>query len=121
MNLRIAIVISMLSIAGCASQDSRAASSKAKKSPTASTQEECATVGGTWRKVGMLRTEACDIPTKDAGKACRDSAECESVCVADPDASGDGVNGHCYRSYLTVGTCLTLVRDGKVDTAQCAD
>lgn len=121
MNIKLTIVLSILLATGCASLDSRAAASKAKKAPAASTPEQCAAAGGTWRKVGMLRTEVCDIPTKDAGKACRDSAECESVCVASEGPTSGAVTGQCYRSYLTTGTCLALVHKGKVESAQCAD
>lgn len=122
MNLTLSIALAIVFASGCASPDSRAAASKAKKVPTASTPAQCATLGGTWRRVGMLRTEVCDVPTGDGGKACRDSSECESVCVAPSEGAAAGaVTGQCYRSYLTTGTCLALVRNGQVESAQCAD
>jgi len=74
------------------------------------------------RRVGLRQLDACDVPTKDAGKVCRDSRDCESLCVAGSGAKADEpVVGACYRSYLTVGTCLSDVRDGRIVSAQCSD
>ena len=95
-----------------------------KKKPRAApkTAEACAAAGGTWRKVGMLREELCDVPTLDAGKPCKSSTECESACVAREGADlTKPVTGACYKSLVLVGTCLTRVENGKVDSAQCAD
>lgn len=89
---------------------------------TPSTAEECSRRGGTWRRAGMMRLEVCDLPTRDAGKPCRGDAECESVCVAAEGADPSGpVTGQCYKSNITVGTCLTLVEGGRIAQAQCAD
>ncbi len=89
---------------------------------TPSTADECAQRGGTWRRAGIMKLEVCDMPTRDAGKACRSDSECESVCVAAEGADHSGpVTGQCYKSNITVGTCLTLVEDGRIAQAQCAD
>ena len=101
---------------------SKATSSKHKKVAAPKTAESCAAAGGTWRKVGMLRQELCDMPTHDAGKSCKSSSECESVCVA-PDGADltKPVTGTCFRSLVLVGTCLARVENGRVATAQCSD
>ncbi len=89
---------------------------------TPSTAAACSKRGGTWRRAGIMRLEVCDLPTADAGKACRGDADCESVCIAPEGAPPSGpVTGQCYRSNITVGTCLTLVEDGRIAQAQCAD
>jgi hypothetical protein len=96
----------------------------AKKRPGAApkTAHACAAAGGTWRAVGMLRQELCDLPTHDAGKPCTGSSECESVCVAPAGADlTKPVTGACYRSFVLVGTCLARVENGRVESAQCAD
>jgi hypothetical protein len=94
-----------------------------KKAPVApKTAPACAAAGGTWRTVGMLRQEICDMPTHDAGKPCTSSSECESICVAPADADlTKPVTGTCYRSFVLLGTCLSRVEQGRVDSAQCAD
>ena len=94
-----------------------------KKTPAApKTAQACAAAGGTWRKVGMLRQELCDMPTHDAGKSCSSSSECESICVAPKDADlTKPVTGSCYRSFMLLGTCLARVENGKVESAQCTD
>jgi len=89
---------------------------------TPATAEACTQRGGTWRRAGLMKLEVCDMPTQDAGKACRSDSECESVCVAPEGADPAGpVTGSCYRSTITVGTCLTLVEGGRIAQAQCTD
>jgi len=64
----------------------------------------------------------CDVPTKDAGRACKDSSECLSACVAPEKAqSGQRVVGKCYGSFLTLGTCLARVSGGVAQAPRCSD
>ncbi|MEO8673776.1 MAG: hypothetical protein ABI411_20905 [Tahibacter sp.] len=72
--------------------------SQADREPTIiASAAECAARGGTWRRVGLRATEVCFLPTKDAGKACRDDAECTSLCQAPEGAHpGEQVTGRCY-------------------------
>lgn len=129
MGCRTLLFMVLLGTVGCVQSSASVGSSGAavtsspdKSGPTVTSAAQCKTLGGTWRRVGMRQLEACDIPTKDAGKACRDSRDCESVCVAPSGAkAGEPVDGMCYRSYLTVGTCLSEVRDGRIVSAQCSD
>jgi hypothetical protein len=45
-------------------------------------ESECKKQGGSWDDVkGRGHVYGCNFPTSDAGKACQDSKECESVCV----------------------------------------
>lgn len=89
---------------------------------TPSSAAECTQRGGTWRTAGLMKLEVCDMPMADAGKACQGDSDCESVCVAPEGADPSGpVMGQCYRSNITVGTCLTLVEGGRISQAQCAD
>lgn len=93
-----------------------------KSGPVVNSREQCVALKGTWRKVGVQQLEACDVPTRDAGKSCQRSAQCESLCVASADAdTATVVEGHCYASFLTVGTCLSEVEDGRIVRAQCVD
>jgi hypothetical protein len=59
------------------------------------TQAKCEQKGGVWlgSVSGRGRSIGCDLPTKDAGKTCSDSSQCESLCVA-RDLSNTNCN--CY-------------------------
>lgn len=50
--------------------------------------------------------DACSMPTKDGGKPCFDSSECEQECVAPPNCKNGetDVQGTCAeRTHLTCG------------------
>ncbi len=42
---------------------------------------ECSSCSGVWGRWGMLGREGCNCRTRDAGSACEDGADCESLCV----------------------------------------
>ena len=146
MNLRILALLAVLVVAaGCTNEPNPAAAIVAtqsaggtlatesnhptaappagdKSGPVVNSQEQCSKLGGTWRRAGLMQLEVCDVPTKDAGKPCRDSSECESLCVAADGANASQTTaGQCYKSFLTVGKCLTIVANGRISTAQCSD
>lgn len=87
--------------------------------------KECLVQGGVWLKAGMSGQEICDMPTKDAGKTCHDSSECQSICVAPNElpeqAFGSKAVGSCYKSTLLLGTCLARVTKGRTEPALCID
>ncbi|TDR37704.1 hypothetical protein DFR29_1241 [Tahibacter aquaticus] len=93
-----------------------------KSGPVVTSRAQCLALKGIWRKVGVQQLDACDVPTRDGDKPCRSSDQCESLCVANTDADpAEPVEGHCYASFMTVGTCLSEVSDGRIVRAQCAD
>ena len=49
------------------------------------TKASCDACQGVWAKHGLAEAESCICKTKDAGKVCRDGAECEGQCIADDD------------------------------------
>lgn len=48
-----------------------------------SSRETCEAKGGHWGTSGLWVKEACNLPTKDAGKECANKSDCESACVKD--------------------------------------
>ncbi len=51
--------------------------------PTIDPEEvKCLNKGGVWGRVGF-RMRICNLPTTDAGQACKDNQECEGLCFAD--------------------------------------
>src|SRR5262245_2952229 len=83
---------------------------------------ECEAAGGQLGRFGLRPQEQCDLPTPDAGKACADSRECASACIA-PDAASPGsrAEGTCFGRTLLQGACRKHVRDGVVTPPMCAD
>lgn len=80
---------------------------------------ECVARSGTFRPMGMLGLEDCDAPTRDAGRPCRASAECESFCVADeavvvgsadcaPSEERIELRGHCFERTVRFGCHAVL-------------
>jgi hypothetical protein len=45
-------------------------------------REACRSCRGIWAIHGLDEQESCNCRTTDAGKRCRDGAECQGVCVA---------------------------------------
>ena len=94
-------------------------------------QTECLARGGTWKAMGIFPEEICNLPTKDGGKSCSSSNECEGSCLAvlnndeqsalmKGDKKGMKVPGQCSNSLRNIG-CLGFVEDGKVDQIICLD
>ena len=86
------------------------------------TREACEAAGGKWGRFGLQQRELCNLPAPDAGKACTDTKDCASACVAPESAPVDSsAQGTCYARMLLIGTCLKQVRGGVVMPPLCAD
>ena len=76
------------------------------------TPEECRAAGGWWHGTieGRGRLTGCSLPTKDAGKPCATSSDCESVCLEafgeekDPSAPGRCFGWSQYKGCHIVET-----------------
>ena len=81
------------------------------------TQEQlaaCKAKGGRAEMV-LYYVEACVWPTRDAGKTCRDKADCQGFCEA-PLGTKDGTRttGKCSRmASERLGGCSNLVERGR--------
>ena len=73
--------------------------------------------------------EICQLPASDAGKACKDSSECEGFCEADLSADeiskiadGEQVEktGACGQWKNFFSGCFYVMENGKVERF-CAD
>lgn len=86
------------------------------------TPADCRAHGGSWKKVGLAGTEECDLPARDAGRACSDDSECEAACITnDKTPAGSPATGHCFPRTTLTGQCLNRVRGGKALGLACAD
>lgn len=137
-NMRVLLgVAALLSIGGVgcrtASHSARAVESQAivgaavtgVQPPSPSTPEACRACDGLWARQGIAQVQGCNCRARDAGRACRDGAECEGQCLlGDPPEqarvsgadSGGGAGtgyfvGHCS-DRVTVFGCVRLLPRG---------
>lgn len=93
-------------------------------------KESCEAQGGSWGPVGFSPEPVCILPTKDAGKICWDSSQCEAVCVAELSQWQQEwlvttrlpifTAGNCAASNAGVG-CNAYVENGMVNGILCVD
>lgn len=110
------LVSTALIVGGCAARASvgpapaSAASAGAPQPPPApATAEACKACHGLWAKHGIAQSESCNCRTTDAGKRCKDGAECQGVCVAADEPEREVVDpGPPPRGYF-VGKCSETV------------
>ena len=82
---------------------------------------DCTTAGGEWKKVGLAGNLACVLKTKDAGKSCTDSSQCEERCLAGIDqADSAKTAGQCQATNQPFG-CFAEIKDGVAEPALCID
>lgn len=86
-------------------------------------KEACAAKHGEIRQEGLLGTWRCVVPYADAGKSCRDKADCEGKCLLAPGSdavTGAEATGICQANDSPFG-CYAEIVDGKVAAALCVD
>ena len=86
---------------------------------------ECRAAGGQWSRFGvydhLCGIYSCAERTKDAGKPCRNRAECEHLCVTNsPPRIGAEAMGQCTAVKTSFG-CFTHVDGGRVVGRVCVD
>jgi hypothetical protein len=80
-----------------------------QQQPQAATnKQDCLGSGGQWIMHDTPNAKyKCDPPTKDAGKACTDSSQCEAYCVTSKVVNfGTKTTGECsrYHEYISIQT-----------------
>ena len=85
------------------------------------TRQACDACRGDWDRHGIAEVEGCICRTKDAGKTCRDGADCEGQCLVADDAhfevagAGPPPRGHyvgkCSEFETTFG-CFRMLDRG---------
>jgi hypothetical protein len=85
------------------------------------TKETCGSCRGIWAVHGLDEEPSCNCRTNDAGKRCRDGADCQGVClaaetpetetvVAGPPARGFFL-GRCSELMIVTG-CNRIIEPG---------
>lgn len=105
-----------------AAADGQAPVAHAQGSGTA-TEASCRAQGGHWTRVGRIQKEVCAMPYPDAGKACRDKADCTGICKGEPDAGRNGTpaSGTCQRDDHDRFGCFAEIVNGTARPAICVD
>ena len=96
----------------------QAPSAKVVKPAVPATEPECVGRGGSWTTLGLPapgKPKICDLKTKDSGKSCTDSSQCEGSCLAPSKATpGTAAAGSCSEYVANFGN-VTQVSNGKVE------
>jgi len=69
----------------------------------------CEKAGGIWNKPGPRPKEECNLPTKDAGKICEGSNQCEGVCLAEL-TNNELRQGMSGKMFKTTGKCSNFIK-----------
>ncbi|WP_374347248.1 hypothetical protein [Phenylobacterium sp.] len=91
--------------------------------PPVDDAQACAAQGGTIQPVCRRQVPACVIAYKDAGKACRDDADCQGRCLYEGDPPADreaAVTGQCQANSNPCG-CFAEVEAGRYTRGVCVD
>jgi putative hemolysin len=82
--------------------------------PAAPDAATCSARGGEMRPVCRRQLPMCILPYADAGKSCRDDADCEGRCIYRGDAPPGAANltGKCQADNQPCG-CTNFLSDGK--------
>ena len=85
-------------------------------------KKSCTENGGVWERRGMLQRENCTMPTRDGGKPCTSSSQCELRCRAlgRPVPSDVEIVGECARNNNPFG-CHSFVENGRFIQGPCVD
>ncbi len=115
----IALVAISLVLAACNNTASN--SPKSKPKGPISSEADCTKAGGQWKQVGLAGSLACVLKTKDAGKSCTDSSQCEERCLAIVDEKDSTkMIGQCQTTNQPFG-CFAEMKNGVAQPPLCID
>jgi hypothetical protein len=88
-------------------------------------EEQCRAAGGEWARFGVLAhlcsIYSCAMRTQDAGKPCRNRADCEHLCATESAPRiGADANGRCTAVKTSFG-CFTHVDGGQIVGRVCVE
>ncbi|WP_156829796.1 hypothetical protein [Methylovulum miyakonense] len=83
---------------------------------------QCLAEGGKWLPMGMLKFSGCLHTSRDGGKPCKSSSECEFGCLAARHSTSktDNALGQCAKTDSKFG-CKAYVEEGSPTIAVCTD
>lgn len=93
------------------------------------TQFACEQAGGRWGPAGLFPSPICRMPTRDGGRPCADTGECEGLCLAALTPAQRNlvqkrqkleVLGTCT-PHTPIFGCMAIVKQGFVTGIECRD
>jgi hypothetical protein len=119
--IRASAAVLAFTAAGALAQNCPAVNPEAQKAKEA----ECHAAGGAWARYGvhdhLCNVYSCAERTRDAGKPCRNRAECEHLCVTERAPTiGAETEGRCTAVKTSFG-CYTHVDGGRIVGRVCVD
>jgi len=108
-----AVLVGVAVVAGCGTDPGSSAFSVAPSNfgskddppPRPETKEQCDACGGIWAVHGLLPSESCICPAKDAGERCMDGRQCVGLCLVKEDAEFYVTEHSDPPRGFYVGTC----------------
>ncbi len=83
---------------------------------------KCRSENGIWGRWGLAPVSSCRHRTKDGGKACTSSSQCEGKCIAKTGtAEGTKTSGECSGTREILGFCGSFVENGVAEKTICID
>lgn len=92
-------------------------------SPNKKEAAACRARGGELRPVCMAGDEMCVLRFRDAGKTCKDKADCAGECLfhgPNPHVGDTGVTGECEPDNDPCG-CTAVIKAGRIVSNDCRD
>jgi hypothetical protein len=91
--------------------------------PTEAQKQACTKEGGEMKQGGIMGSYLCVKPYDDAGKVCRDDADCKGKCLAElgtPQSNNGKQTGQCQANSMHFG-CYAEVKSGNIGPGLCVD
>jgi hypothetical protein len=85
-------------------------------------KKKCEDKGGKFGDYGLLGYNVCNLPTKDAGKPCTSSRQCQGACI-NKKLMGKGrrASGNCYEWRIARKECFSQIEGGRSQGRTCND
>lgn len=123
MKQTLACIAILIALAACMTPQKTAPTAPVKQPWEITDAAECAKANGSIRPVCMMGKPTCVVNYPDAGKTCRDKADCQGNCYfagpgsPKPDAPA---TGKCSADSDPCG-CRTAIVNGKAQWPLCVD
>lgn len=86
------------------------------------TPAACQAAGGQLLALGRLQRLQCVRPYADAGRVCRDAADCAGDCLVQGEVqAGQAATGTCQRDVSQTFGCRQQVSNGLAGVMRCVD
>jgi hypothetical protein len=108
----ITIALFVVAVAVYLSMGASVVTYESKRAGFPHSPQSCVDHGGVWRRLGGTRNY-CQITTKDSGKICASSADCEGACLAAAnDLHGKSRRAACSGELVIYGCHAELEQEG---------